>query len=128
MLTSLYAALLALLLILLSGRISLLRKKHHVGINDGGSSALARAIRVQANFVEYVPFALLLLLLVELQQAQRELIHGIGIALIVGRVLHAYGLGRTAGSSIGRFIGTGLTWGVILFMAGWLLLRFATHG
>jgi len=38
----------------------------------------------------------------------------LGITLVVGRVLHAYGLTRNAGPSIGRAVGILLTWLMIL--------------
>jgi uncharacterized membrane protein YecN with MAPEG domain len=40
-----------------------------------------------------------------------------GIVLIVARVLHAIGLSVTGGVSFGRFVGTGVTWTVMLVMA-----------
>ena len=40
-----------------------------------------------------------------------------GIALVLGRVLHATGLSRTAGTSNGRLFGTLLTWLAIAAMA-----------
>ena len=58
----LYAALLGLILVYLSYRVVSYRVKYKVGIGDGGNTKLARAIRVQGNFVEYVPIALLLIL------------------------------------------------------------------
>ena len=62
----LYAALLGLILIYLSYRVVSYRVKYKIGIGDGGNTKLARAIRVQGNFVEYVPVALLLIFFVEL--------------------------------------------------------------
>ena len=48
------------------------------------------------------------------------------LALLLGRVLHALGLSRSGGYSIGRFTGTALTWLLLLGMALaglWLALR-----
>src|SRR5579863_7332673 len=102
----LYIGLAALLLIVLSAQVMRLRGKHRVGIGDGGHADLQRAIRVQANFVEYVPIALLLLLCVDLAGDSKWIVHGLGIALLVGRVFHAYGLARDPGESFGRAAGT----------------------
>ena len=66
MFTPLYAALLALLFVVLSGRVIKQRLKHQVGLGDGGQPALVRAIRVHGNFIENVPLALLLLLMYEM--------------------------------------------------------------
>lgn len=112
--TLLYAGLASLLLIALSYRVVALRRRHQVGIGTGSVNALERAIRAQANFSEYVPLALLLLALLEMTSAPALLIHALGVALILGRVLHAIGLNRSAGISSGRFVGTLLTWLVLL--------------
>lgn len=123
--TGLYAALATLLVLFLSGRVSWLRNKRKVKLGDGGLDDLARAIRAQANAVEYLPLALLLLLLLDLDQARTAWLHGLGVALVAGRVLHAWGLSRSAGRSPGRALGMLLTWGAMLAMALWLLWR---HG
>ncbi|HET6913629.1 MAG TPA: MAPEG family protein [Rhodanobacteraceae bacterium] len=121
----LYAALGALLIFVLALRVMQLRHRHHVGLGTGGDESLARAIRAHANAVEYLPIALLLLLILELNQIRPWIVHVFGIVLIVGRVLHAIGLSTNAGTSFGRFVGTGLTMLVIFAMAVLLLWQFA---
>lgn len=123
--TGLYAALGALLMFVLAARVMQLRHRHSVGLGTGGDESLARAIRAHANAVEYLPIALLLLLVLELDQTRAWLLHVFGIVLIVGRVLHAIGLSTRAGTSFGRFAGTGLTMLVIFVMALLLLWQFA---
>lgn len=123
--TGLYAALGALLMFVLAARVMQLRHRHSVGLGTGGDESLARAIRAHANAVEYLPIALLLLLVLELDQTRAWLLHVFGILLIVGRVLHAIGLSTRAGTSFGRFAGTGLTMLVIFVMALLLLWQFA---
>ena len=59
--SALYAALVAILAVLLGLRVVALRQRHRVGIGDGGQPPLARAIRVHGNLVETAPLALLLL-------------------------------------------------------------------
>ena len=63
--TPLYAALLGCLLVYLSIRVIRLRRRFKVAIGAGGEAAIERAARVQANFSEYVPIGLILLLLAE---------------------------------------------------------------
>lgn len=121
--TGIYAALGALLLLVLAVRISLARRAAHVGIGDGGNHELNKRIRAHANAAEYLPVALLLLLLLDLGQTPPLWLHLFGVALIVGRVLHAIGLSRTAGESFGRLVGIALTWGVMLVMAVLLLWK-----
>ncbi len=108
-----YAGLLGLLFIFLTLRIVRMRWKYKVGIGDGGEHVLAKAIRVHSNFIEYVPLALLLLYLVEMQQTSIVLMHALGAALFIARVLHAFGLSKTSKVSFGRTAGVLLTLGVL---------------
>jgi uncharacterized membrane protein YecN with MAPEG domain len=119
-----YMALAALLLLYLSMRVSLLRMRYGVVLGDGGHDDLLRAIRVQANFIEYVPIALLLILAADLVGHDKWIIHVLGIALLVGRVCHAYGLSRDPGRSPGRMIGVTLTYLVLIAGAILAILSF----
>ena len=109
----LFAGVHALLLLALSAQVSRVRRRVKVGLGDKGDAALARAIRVQGNFIEYVPIALLLLALLELAGAPRAWLLAGGSALLLGRLLHAWGLSQSSGVSMGRFVGTALTWGML---------------
>jgi len=120
--TPIYAALLALVFVFLSVRTIQLRRRLRVAVGDGGDKVLARAMRVHANFAEYVPLALLLIYFVEMHTRFLMLVHGLGIALIVGRVLHAYGVSQVRENLIFRQVGMALTFGVILTAAITLLV------
>lgn len=116
--TLFYAGLSGLLLLALSFQVVALRRRHRVGLGTGDEPALERAVRVHANFCEYAPLALLLLLVLELSASLPPLVlHALGLMLIAGRILHAVGLSRSAGTSSGRFVGTLLTWVMILVAA-----------
>ncbi len=115
--TLLFASLHALLLLALVVPIVRHRRRHRIGIGDGGDTLLQRRMRVQANFVEYVPMALLLLGLLELSGLAPLWTWIFGATLLAGRILHAVGLGASAGVTAGRFLGTLATWGVIAAMA-----------
>ena len=115
--TALYAAALTLLYLGLCSRIVRLRVKYKVNLGDGGQPELLRAIRVQANFVEYVPLALILIALLEAAGTRGWLVHLFGMALFVGRAAHAFGLSTNEGRSPGRGIGMVLTWAVMLAAA-----------
>ncbi len=112
--TLLVAGLHGLLLLALLLPIVRLRRGRRVGLGDGGDRELLRRIRVHANFVENVPFALVLLALLELSGLDVLLVLALGAVLRVARLLHAQGLGRSEGKSLGRAWGTLLTWGVLL--------------
>jgi uncharacterized membrane protein YecN with MAPEG domain len=92
MVTSIYASLLALLIVGLSVAVIKLRRKNRVSVGDGGNEELQLAIRTHSNAVEYIPIALMLLLTLELNGAPKILIHILGATLLVGRILHAMGL------------------------------------
>ena len=115
--TPLYAALLAIWLVVLGLRVTHYRRLAKVSLGDGGNTALQRAIRGQANFAEYVPVALILLLILELSRFSLYLVHALGILLIVARLLHGYALSFTADFRFGRFWGTVLTFVVLLIEA-----------
>ncbi len=117
MITGIYAGLCSLMFLYLAWPITVQRKRKKIGVGDGGDTELQRTIRVHANFVEYVPLTLLMLLLAELQKAPPLLIHGLGIALILSRILHAVGFSRSGGYSLGRFYGTLGTWLVMIGLA-----------
>jgi len=116
-----YTALLGLLLIALSINVVLARRRYRVGLGVGTEEGLQQAVRVQANFVEYVPFAVILLVLSELADLPTAAVHVAGIVLVSSRLLHAWGLSHSPGRSLGRFYGTAGTWLVILGLSLWLL-------
>jgi uncharacterized membrane protein YecN with MAPEG domain len=115
--TGLYAAIAALFVVIVGFRVTLRRRAIKVGIGNGGDSILAQRIRVHANAVEYLPIALILLLILELNQTEPLLLHVFGILLLLGRVLHAWGLSMSPGVTPGRGSGMVLTWGTIAAMA-----------
>jgi uncharacterized membrane protein YecN with MAPEG domain len=120
----LYAGLLGLLLIALSAQVVMARRRYRVGLGVGTEEGLQQAVRVQANFTEYVPFAVLLLVLAEIAGLPAPVVHGAGILLVVSRLMHARGLSGSPGRSFGRFYGTAGTWLVIVALSLWLV--FAT--
>ncbi len=92
---SLTASFLALLFVYLSVRVITLRRSEKIGLGTGGHIPLERAIRVQANFSEYVPLTLLLLALAAYQGASALVIGSLCGVLIVARCAHAYGVSQT---------------------------------
>ncbi len=122
--TGLYAAPLGVLVVGLALRVVRLRIRYRVRIGDGAHGELIRAIRAHGNLIEYAPLALLLLLLAELGHALPvPALHVAGSAILVGRLLHAAALSRTASPSPGRLAGMVLTWGAMLALALSLLAR-----
>ena len=123
-----YAGLLGLVFIGLSIRVIRNRTRAKVSLLDGGDEALRRALRVHGNFAEYVPFALLLMALAEIQGASGLYMHLLGTVLIVCRLSHAYAITAKTGRSPARVIGVVGTFGVIIAAAGHAIYRFAAAG
>ncbi len=126
--TSIIAALLALAVIPLAMQISIRRialgkaagDPTAVVFGDGDDAILRRRIRAFGNFIEYVPVALVVLALMELQGGEALWVWGAGIALLLGRALHAVGM-LYAESPAPRGLGMVLTYIAIAIPALWLL-------
>ena len=111
--TALYAGLLGLLAILLANQV-LFGRLRTGRIADWKPDTL---LRVQANFVEQVPMALIVLLVLELQGVQPMLIHAFGGLLVVLRLAHAWGLSRDPGATYPRLIGAQGTFLLVSIMS-----------
>lgn len=122
MVTAVYAAILACFFVYLSARVIALRLKHKVSIGDGGLDPLARAMRVHANFAEYVPLILILMAFYELGGAPVWALHGVGVALCVARFSHVYGMGVDA-SFVFRQVGMVVTFLLLLALSALIVLR-----
>lgn len=118
--TALYGAINALLNIALAGLVVIARGKHKVSLGHGEHPQLLVAIRAHANNAEFVPLALVMLLLVELCGGDRTVLHVLGGVLTVARLAHAVGLPRPAPNPF-RFAGIALTWAMIVACAGYAL-------
>ncbi len=120
--TSVTAAIAALMLIALSVPVSLRRAKIKALSGDAGDATLQRLIRAQGNFIEYAPMGLILLALVEVGVTPAGLLWTIGILLIAGRGLHALGMIR--GSLTMKAIGMLGTFASLLISTFILLARY----
>jgi len=123
--TPIYAALLAVLFIVLSFRVIFVRRGERISLGDGQNPALRARVRVHANFAEYAPFALLIILMIELQGGSAILLHVIGMMLLAGRLAHAYGVSQHPQIMRLRVLGMILTFtsiGLGALTALWLAL------
>jgi uncharacterized protein len=122
--SSLYLGIGVLMALVLGSLVSRQRGKHKVMFGDGGVPALQQAIRAHGNFVEYAPIGLLALVALDALGEPPRLIHVLGIALIAGRLLHAWGISHSPGESPGRMIGIILTYLMLLASGVLLILAF----
>ena len=126
--TPLYAGLLAILYLALSYRVVQGRQVvDGPGLGDGGDASMLRRIRGHANFAEYVPIILVLLAMLELGAWPAWLLHGLGAALLIARLLHGYALSYSDHFQFGRFWGTLITF-VLLLVCGGLNVFHALRG
>jgi len=112
-----FSAFFAVLFVLLSINVIRARRKHKVGLGTGRNKSVERAMRVHANFAEYVPFALLLIALLELNKANSALLIGLCSVLLIGRLVHAYGVSMENERFVFRVSGMVMTFAVILIAA-----------
>ena len=124
MITGFYAGLFALMLVALIFVVIGKRMKYKVGLGTGGIPDLEQAIRVHGNFVEIVPFALILMGLMDYTDAAPAwFLHVYGITLLLARILHAGGLYQSPYRSKGRI--TGMILSIVLMLsAGFLLILY----
>jgi uncharacterized protein len=122
-----YAALNALILLVLSMRVVQARVRTETPIGDGGKPEMAAPLRAHANSAEYMPMALILLWALASPLGRSIwVIHGMGATFTIGRILHAIGLSGSTGPSSLRFIGMVLTWiAYVVGIAGVLWFVFA---
>jgi uncharacterized membrane protein YecN with MAPEG domain len=124
-----YAAINALIMLVLGMLVVRARVKTRTEIGDGGNPAMVGPLRAHANNAEYVPMGIILLLVMYALAASVVVIHIVGGTLTLGRLLHGIGLTRNVGTSGPRFLGMLLTWlSYIIAIVVTLWLVFAPAG
>ncbi len=118
-----YAAILAVIYVGLSIRVIKNRFSTKVLIGDGGNQKLGIAVRTHANFGEYIPLALMLIMGVELLQYPSAIVHGLGVVLVLGRLGHMHGLATNGSAGLGRPVGVVATLLLMLSSAVMILMK-----
>ncbi len=112
--TTLYVGLNALIILWLA--VTVVRQRQAtgtaLGMVGGEDDRLERACRAHANATEYIPVALILILVLELMGSFALLLHGLGLLLTIARLLHAQGLLTSRGATRARILGTIMTFTV----------------
>jgi uncharacterized membrane protein YecN with MAPEG domain len=121
--TPIYAALVALLFVVLSFYVILYRRSKLISVGDKGDKVLLTRMRAHANCAEYAPIALFLLLLLELSGTPAWALHALGVALLAGRVMHAYGFTSHPQIFLLRQAGMILTFAMIVISAVVLFIQ-----
>lgn len=130
LITALYAGILALYLVPMIALVIKRRFQSGVGLGSGRDDGLVpeqnllRAVRIHADFLEFVPTILFLMLLMEITGTSTHILHGIGIALATARALHGWGLFKSSGTTWQRFIGTIMSLILVIFAAIMCILSY----
>lgn len=124
MITLFYAGLLGVLHVILAENVLKTYVRRTLGRID--DETVQKAQRVHGNFTEYVPHALILIALLEINGAPAPAIHALGGLLLLARLLHVWGMymkrvinpARTTGVQMTAFVilaaGVG---GIVMFVA-----------
>lgn len=110
------AAAATLLNIWIAFRVGKVRIIQKIGIGDGGHAPLTARMRAHGNFVEYMPFFLILLALVELARGSPTWLWLVVALFIAGRILHVFGMDRPPRNPL-RMAGILITMAVLLGLA-----------
>ncbi|MEM9487754.1 MAG: MAPEG family protein [Myxococcota bacterium] len=124
LITPAYAAVFANLFVLLSARTIRLRRKLQVALGSGEHPSLLKAMRAHSNFAEYVPITLLLIFFAEGNGVSQTLIHTLCIGLLLGRLIHAYGLSQVKEDLRLRVAGMVLTFTAMVTASVRLLISY----
>ncbi|MBL1274383.1 MAG: putative membrane protein YecN with MAPEG domain [Marinobacter maritimus] len=120
--TGVFAAVLGILLLVLSAHVVRFRIKYSKGMGVTDNPDFEAAVRAHGNLVEYAPLCLIMLGIAELNGVASGLVYWTGMTLVVGRLLHAWGMiNGHGGEHKARAIGIVLTWLAILAAAILLL-------
>jgi len=116
------AAIINLWLALRTGAV---RTKTKVSIGDGGNEALICRMRAHANFVEYAPFIIILIGLLEFTTGTSVWLWVASALFLLARVAHPLGMD---GLPAARMIGTLVTFALLLGLGGYAAtLPFLPH-
>ncbi|MBQ0832516.1 MAPEG family protein [Marinobacter sp.] len=120
--TGVFAAVLGILLLVLSAHVVKFRLKYNKGMGVTDDPDFEAAVRAHGNLVEYAPIGLIMLGIAELNGVASGFVYWAGMALVVGRLLHAWGMINGQGNTHkARALGVVLTWLAILAAAVMLL-------
>ncbi|PZU11846.1 MAG: GST-like protein [Sphingomonas sp.] len=101
-------------------RCSQVRVQGKIDIGDGGNPRMLARGRAHANFVEYAPFFLILLGLIEYARGPESWLWIASALFMVARIAHPLGMERPSPNKL-RAAGAVLTWLILLILAGYAL-------
>ena len=111
----------ALFNLVLTARIMLRRAETKIPDGPGDDALLYGRIRAQANFHEFVPMLLALLVLLAFEGANVRWLYGIAGLLLVLRLSHIVGMDRPSPNAF-RSVGALGTWLLTAAIPAWALI------
>ena len=119
--TALYTAILVLIMVFLAYKTSSRRMEAKISLGTGNDDVMECRSRAFGNFVEFVPMMIILMAIIEIQGQQAVYVHILGITTVIARIFHAMGITGFLKAVNGRFIGSLLTY-LMLMVGGFFLL------
>tara|TARA_R110002072_G_scaffold36252_1_gene106752 strand:- start:3527 stop:3922 length:396 start_codon:yes stop_codon:yes gene_type:complete len=105
-----YAGLNVLILLVLGFYVSMGRRRNKLSLGHGDNPAMNSRMRAHGNAAEWIPGALIGLVLLALMGASAFLIHGIGLIFTIGRGVHGWAMATNAPPGPARMIGALITY------------------
>jgi len=96
----------AILNVWIATRVGGARRASKVSVGDGGDPALTARMRAHANFVEYTPFMLVLIAVIELNIGSPNWLMALAALYLIARIAHPFGMD---GAMPARMFGTIVT-------------------
>lgn len=122
--TLLYAGIFGLMSIPIGFLAGRLRGQTGISIGDGGNRELLLAMRRHANFIEFVPLALIIIALLEMNNVPALAIHALCGSLVLFRLCHAFGIKPDTVKGAGRAIGAAGSTLVMLVASIWAIIIY----
>ncbi len=117
---AIYIGINILILVGLAALVIRARFTHKISLGDGGVGPMQQAIRAHGNAAETIPAGLVGLLVLALLDAATPvwLLHAAGLSLTLGRLLHGFGVSKSAKPNPGRMGGMMLTFIALILIGG----------
>lgn len=128
--TSLVAAICAIMLLITAIDTVRQRLRLKAAFGDAGDSKLISASRSHGNLAEHAPIVILMIGMLELNEANHIALMSTGALFLVGRAAHIVGLYAPSApgkAPVPRQIGVVTTWLTLAGLSGWTLFMLATR-
>ncbi|MCH2190609.1 MAG: MAPEG family protein [Gammaproteobacteria bacterium] len=122
--TPLFAALFGVLYFILSINVVRFRLGQRVSLGNGDNQDIEKAIRIHANFIEYVPLILLLFYFYEVMSLSSSLVLFLASTLFIARVCHIIGMVNPTELVLLRQVGAAVTFLVLVVISCALALKY----